>query len=255
MRAFRGVLSGISLALLGGCGGNSTSPAQCVIGASIACTCTDGREGAQVCQSDHSLGNCICSSNQGTGGSGGGGGAAGNAGTTSESCSGCLRFSVPLASSSDGATALLNFGTSVNMSTSTVSFRVQAYAASGGELQLFAQSQSGTGYPGDYKGVQFSEMSPGTGTWTTIVLDVAGYVPNVDASMTFDKSAVRVIGFQILAAGATSWVNPTVVYVDQIAITNSTVGPYNFDSADAGDATGFQISPLTAGVSLTWLGP
>ena len=46
------------LAFIPGCPG----PEGCTPGASVACTCTDGRSGAQVCQADRTLGACTCSS-------------------------------------------------------------------------------------------------------------------------------------------------------------------------------------------------
>jgi hypothetical protein len=53
-------LVAFSMALLSasasGCGGGSS----CAPGQSVACACTDGRMGAQVCESDHSFGPCTC---------------------------------------------------------------------------------------------------------------------------------------------------------------------------------------------------
>lgn len=51
--------------LASSCAGSS----RCITGASAACTCTDGRSGAQLCMADGTLGMCAC-----TGGAGGGGG-------------------------------------------------------------------------------------------------------------------------------------------------------------------------------------
>jgi len=73
----------------GGCGGGG-SPSQCTVGASVACACTDGRTGAQVCKADHTLSACTCtgggtagaSGSSGTGGGSGTGGASGTAGAT-----------------------------------------------------------------------------------------------------------------------------------------------------------------------------
>ena len=70
----------VPLALAESCGGNS-----CVVGASSACACPDGRTGAQVCQADHTLGTCLCvggsgGAGGGTGGTGGSGGAGGAGG-------------------------------------------------------------------------------------------------------------------------------------------------------------------------------
>jgi hypothetical protein len=59
----------VALSLFAGCGaGVSSHPGACTPGQSSACACTDGRMGAQVCQSDGTYAACDC-----TGGGGGGG--------------------------------------------------------------------------------------------------------------------------------------------------------------------------------------
>jgi streptogramin lyase len=84
---------GFALMLVSGCGSGpvggggqgqaGTSGAFCVPGASVACACTDGRQGAQVCKANGSgLDLCVCAAAGGSGGSGGGalGGAGGRGG-------------------------------------------------------------------------------------------------------------------------------------------------------------------------------
>jgi hypothetical protein len=73
--------------VLAACGSGGTSGKSCQPGASIACTCTNGRAGAQICDDSGHLGSCTCSG--GTGGNGGvtgsgGGGSGGGGGGTSE---------------------------------------------------------------------------------------------------------------------------------------------------------------------------
>jgi hypothetical protein len=43
-----------------GCGGGEPEPAGCVVGTSVACACTNGKSGAQVCAAEHTFGACIC---------------------------------------------------------------------------------------------------------------------------------------------------------------------------------------------------
>jgi formylglycine-generating enzyme len=60
------------LLALASCGGSSQTnvpPAECTVGASIACACANGRTGAQICKADHTLEPCSCTA--GAGGSGG----------------------------------------------------------------------------------------------------------------------------------------------------------------------------------------
>ena len=62
---------------------SSSSPSSCVQGASVSCSCANGKTGAQVCASDGTLGACSCDTGTGTGGSGSGtGGATSSGGTT-----------------------------------------------------------------------------------------------------------------------------------------------------------------------------
>ena len=62
---------------------SSGSPSSCVPGASVSCSCANGKTGAQVCASDGTLGSCSCDTGTGTGGNGSGtGGASGSGGTT-----------------------------------------------------------------------------------------------------------------------------------------------------------------------------
>jgi hypothetical protein len=68
--------------LVPSCGGTSNSDATaepCTPGASVACACTDGRTGAQTCQSDHTLSACSCTGSSGAGGTDTEAGAAGGA--------------------------------------------------------------------------------------------------------------------------------------------------------------------------------
>lgn len=54
------------LALLIGCTPTPAAPpGGCTPNASLACACTDGRMGAQVCGADRTLGPCVCSGSDG----------------------------------------------------------------------------------------------------------------------------------------------------------------------------------------------
>src|ERR1039457_4512521 len=67
----------LSVAFLGGCGGGSDGP-KCIAGASVACECPSGQQGAQTCNSTGTFGVCVCASptpdagvSAGAGGTGG----------------------------------------------------------------------------------------------------------------------------------------------------------------------------------------
>ena len=85
----------------GGTGGatGGTGGALCIPGASVSCTCTSGRQGAQVCNADgKSLAACVCSETVvtaapgagGRSGAGGTGGGATDTGGTGAPCQGSL---------------------------------------------------------------------------------------------------------------------------------------------------------------------
>lgn len=48
------------LLALAACSADPVPPASCLPGASVACTCTSGASGAQVCGADRVLGACVC---------------------------------------------------------------------------------------------------------------------------------------------------------------------------------------------------
>jgi hypothetical protein len=54
----------VAFLLVAGCG--ATEPATCVLGQSTACTCTNGRPGAQVCTAAAAYGPCMCVSPDGS---------------------------------------------------------------------------------------------------------------------------------------------------------------------------------------------
>lgn len=56
----------ITALLVSACGSEPRNEAGCTQGTSIACTCTDGRSGAQVCQADRTFAACDCAGVPGT---------------------------------------------------------------------------------------------------------------------------------------------------------------------------------------------
>jgi hypothetical protein len=70
----------------GGSGGGSGS-GSCTAGASVACTCTNGAMGAQVCGTNGQLGACTCSGSASSGSGGGSGSGSGSGGSSGGSTS------------------------------------------------------------------------------------------------------------------------------------------------------------------------
>jgi hypothetical protein len=83
------------------CSGSS-SPNTCVPGASVACTCANGKSGAQVCSSSGTLGACVC---EGGTGAGGAGGSSGTGGATGSGGSGGATGAGGTAGTGSGGTA------------------------------------------------------------------------------------------------------------------------------------------------------
>jgi hypothetical protein len=221
-------------------------------------------------------GQCVVANAGGSAGAGGGGweaglaaGSGGNTvapaeagdGKTAERCTGCLKLSVPLTEAGQVATVDLGLANPVDMSASIITCRMQVAAGLGGGFLLFGINGAATNYAGDYGYSNLAALSPGTGLWQMITLDVSSYVVDVDAGMAFDKTKVANVRFQINATTMPStWANPTVIYVDEIRISDGVAGPYTFDN----DAMAAVLLPLAGpvpqkppplGTTLTWVGP
>ena len=86
----------------------------------------------------------------------------------------------------------------------------------------------------------------------------------------YDKTIVRRLGIEIVGTGASSWTNPTVVYVDSVSIANTMLNPsvFAFDTANTvaptprmsnfGDQRMWlnsRADDTNVAASLSWLGP
>jgi hypothetical protein len=201
----------------------------------------------------------------GKGGSGGAGkaGSGGSSGTSgsAEVCSGCARLSASLASELDRARFIITMPSNTNFETAVITLRVFRRAGSGGQLRSYLQHGGGPfGFAAlDLGGRELSDLSG----WVDLIFDLT---PVTD----YDKTIVRRLGIEIVGTGASSWTNPTVVYVDSVSIANTTLDPsvFAFDTADTIVPTPRTSSPgdqrmwLNSGsgdtnvaASLSWLGP
>jgi hypothetical protein len=86
----------------------------------------------------------------------------------------------------------------------------------------------------------------------------------------FDLNEIARVGIEISATGATSWLNPTIVDVDLIAISGATpaLTTWTFDDSDSVNETptsnfgsgpmwlnNFEVDSTADGAELLWLGP
>jgi hypothetical protein len=196
----------------------------------------------------------------GSGGAGSGGGGAGTGGG-GEVCSGCARLSVPLAASADQAHFTIGLPAATDFRAATIAFRVARLAGSGGWFKGYIQE----GSP-NYRfqaNTETTIASIGT-SMQTITWDIA------TAGTTADKSIISRIGIEISGAGATAWTNPTVIYVDSITVTGTTLttSSFTFGTASTVYTTPTSSGPsdviwlndhntdtTVTGAAISWLGP
>jgi hypothetical protein len=196
----------------------------------------------------------------GAGGAGSGGGGAGSGGS-SEVCTGCARLSVPLAAAADQAHFTITLPAATDFSAATIAIRVARYAGTGGWFKAYIQEGSPNFLYQD--SVETTIASIGT-SMQTISWDVA------TAGTTADKTIIRRIGVEISGNGASSWTNPTVVYVDSITVTGTTLAmsSFTFDTSATVSTTptgngpnnviwlnNFSGDTNVTGATLGWLGP
>jgi hypothetical protein len=196
----------------------------------------------------------------GGGGAGSGGGVAGSGGS-GEVCTGCARLSVPLAASTDQAHFTVTLPVATDFSAATIAIRVARYAGTGGWFKAYIQEGSPDYFYQD--NVETTIASIGT-SMQTISWDVA------TAGTTADKTIIRRIGIEISGNGASSWTSPTVLYIDSITVTGTTLAmsSFTFDTSSTVSTTPTGNGPNNViwlnnysgdtnvtGAMLSWLGP
>jgi hypothetical protein len=102
-----------------------------------------------------------------------------------------------------------------------VSVRLHVSGAVGGSLFLYVQQAT----------YEFLGQAPlalnGFSGLTTIAWDVGA-----ETTTEVDKTLIRRIGIEISADGATTWTNPTLVYIDSITVTQASLS-FPFDETDS----------------------
>ncbi|MDC0682883.1 hypothetical protein [Sorangium atrum] len=157
-------------------------------------------------------------SNPGVGGgsSGEGGGSSGEGGGSSvpeEHCSGCARLSVPFTTANTATQFFIEFASPVDLTGSTVTFRVRSHAGTNGGVQPFVQNGADLFYANI--GYSWNPIA-GLADWHEITVDVDALS---SSRPNFHRTQVKLIGLQITAGGTGPWTNPTVIYVDSITVT------------------------------------
>jgi hypothetical protein len=181
--------------------------------------------------------------------SGGGGEAGGSGGEPAELCGGCLAISVPLTQGPDGGGAAIDFYPLADLSESVLTARVQLVAGVTGGFQMYVQNNNTNDFKGDYhQYLYFETLSPGTGEWKTVTLDVSAREgdPEYEPENT-SKLSVTLHGW----GTGEDWVNPSVLYLDEITDSSGAIGPYTFDSATSPETEAFHGDGTIE--SVTWI--
>jgi hypothetical protein len=180
----------------------------------------------------------VVGSTGGTGGTGGAGGA-------SQTASGCAKLSVPFDDAGDKAHFVISLASPMDLSNATLSMRVYVQAAEGGTIFNYVQDS------GTYRflGVATAQrrLLSGASNWSTINWNV-GAEPD-SAGTGIVKSSIKNIGIELNAQPSSSWLNPTIVYIDSITVTNPAL-TFTFDASTSVNPT---PSPTNASGQALWL--
>ena len=164
--------------------------------------------------------------NAAAGGSSAGGGASGSAGSGGAGPSGCALLSVPLKAKTDFAHFVITLNSDTDLSSATLNANVYAPNATGGKIYLYVQQSTYEYY------AQSPRVLTGLAGWVTISWDLSAATPS-----GFDKAKVRRIGVGVDGGGSSAWANPTLVYVDSVAVTLPALG-FPLDSSSTVYTTG-----------------
>jgi hypothetical protein len=225
-----------------------------------------GTAGATAGSSGAGAGGASGGGASGAGGAGagaGGAGAGGMAGTAGmgTTCPGCARLSVPLTATANKAHFTLLLPGATDLSAATITFRVAKLAGTGGTFKGYIQEGSPNYQLQD--GVNTTIASIGTGM-QNIAWSIAS------AGTAANKTSIQRIGIEIAGTSGSSWTNPTVLFVDSIVVTGSslTSGSYTFDTEATVYTTPTEQGPAgrlflnsyaddtnVTGAAISWLGP
>jgi hypothetical protein len=170
-----------------------------------------------------------------------------------ESCSGCARLEVPLSAGDQLAVFQLSFPEPVDMTDTTVTWRLKAVGFSGtsGRVGPFVRdAQNGE------QCLLWTELSS-LAAWTNVTCELAERTPGA-AGASFDRTQVVEIGVQIHGGGvsAAAVYDEALVYVDSITFSDHAAPDITFD-AGVGDLHLVLESSASAppGTNVAFLGP
>ena len=158
----------------------------------------------------------------GGGTSGAGGSAAGAGGGGVVTANGCAVLSVPLTAAGNQARFDISLASSANFSAATISMRVYVKAGVGGVISSYVQDTA-------FNVLHNSTTTPlkTVSGWQTLTWNIGAQGPG---SSGIALTGVSRIGIEINASPDTTWSNPTLVYVDSIAVSSPALS-FSFDTS------------------------
>jgi hypothetical protein len=185
----------------------------------------------------------------GAGGAGAGGAGAGGGGGSGPTATGVMRLSLPFTASGQGQRYNVQNRTNpsapYDMSGQTLTIRVYAPGATGGDLSVFFRSLGGT----DTTPVKvpFTMMTAG-------FVDISIPVPAMTATYNPVMTEIIRIEPETDPAFGSSWTNPTLIVLDSIVSTSGTVNiPFNTDpGAGSPIFSSSGARPGPTGTTTTW---
>jgi hypothetical protein len=175
----------------------------------------------------------------GTGGAGTGGGGVGGVGPCA--ATGCARLSMDAFANADQkAHYAVSFANPVNLSGTTVSYRIFKQAGTNGEFRGYLQNGAPNFEFSVVGGQPLSDLSG----WQTVTVNTADEVGNVNLT------SVKRVGIEVIGAPAGPWA-ATVIYVDSIVLTPAAgTSPFEFATTDTVYTTGVNADQ---GAGIIWL--
>lgn len=150
-------------------------------------------------------------------------------------CPSCARLEVPLVAASDKANFVISLGSAQDFSSSVIRYLVYRQAGSGGQIKGYVQHSGSPDFAQLFQspGIELATLDG----WQTLTWDVGAQTGN------YDKTIVARVGLQIVAAGSTSFTNPTVLYLDRVEVSGSATGVWRFEAPDSISTTSMTSAP------------
>ena len=157
----------------------------------------------------------------------GSGGATAGAGGANQTAKGCAKLTIPLDDAADKAHIVITLTSPTDLSGATISTRLYVQAGAGGTIFNYVQD-SGTYHFLGVPTAQRQKLS-GLSGWSIVTWNVGAEDPG---STNIVKTSIKNIGIEVNALPSTSWLNPTIIYIDSITVGSTTLS-FTFDASSS----------------------